>query len=212
MRRCRDRESRVDERPRLVFLVGLMAIEIVVPTLEFLPQFQDALQRGWSPDNLRGLAASRDELAQIDLDAKDFVDRQIDREARGSPITLPDGSLAQRLPGYRLWIWDGEFCGTIGLRWKPGTSELPPHVLGHIGYAVVPWKRQRGYATAALGLMLARAREEGLEWVEITTDLDNEPSQRVILANGGVLVEPFRKPPQLGGAESLRYRISLEQR
>ncbi len=185
-------------------------LELRVPTLEHLPAFASALRQGWSPDNLRGLAAARDELAQIDADPRTFVDRQVDREAKGAPIALPDGSLAQRLPGYRLWIWDGEFCGTVGLRWTPGTSSLPPHVLGHIGYAVVPWKRRRGYATAALGLMLAHAREEGLEWVELTTDLDNEPSRKVILANGGVLVEPFRKSAQLGGAESLRYRIVLD--
>src|SRR2546430_6881442 len=37
--------------------------------------------------------------------------------------TLPDGSVVPRLPGYRKWIWDGEFCGVIGFRWQPGRSE-----------------------------------------------------------------------------------------
>jgi predicted acetyltransferase len=55
--------------------------------------------------------------------------------------------------------------------------------------------------------MLPLARAEGLDHVVITTDLDNLPSQRVIVANGGVLVEQFRKPAQYGGKESLRYRI-----
>ena len=64
----------------------------------------------------------------------------------GPPIVLPDGTTAARLPGFRLWLWDTEFCGSIGLRWQPGTSELPAHVLGHIGYAVVPWKEGHGYA------------------------------------------------------------------
>ena len=44
-------------------------------------------------------------------------------------------------------MWDGEFCGSIGFRWQPGTTDLPRHVLGHIGYSVVPWKRRLGYAT-----------------------------------------------------------------
>ena len=70
---------------------------------------------------------------------------------------------------------------------------MPSHVLGHIGYSVVPWKRRRGYATRALGLILSDAHAEGLEYVEITTDLDNIASQRVIEANGGLLVERFRK-------------------
>ena len=61
-----------------------------------------------------------------------------------------DGTTVPRLPGYLKWMWDGEFCGVIGFRWQPGTEALPPTCLGHIGYAVVPWKRGRGYATAAL--------------------------------------------------------------
>jgi predicted acetyltransferase len=40
-------------------------------------------------------------------------------------------------------MWDGDFAGAINLRWQPGTAELPPHCLGHIGYGVVPWKRGR---------------------------------------------------------------------
>jgi predicted acetyltransferase len=106
-------------------------------------------------------------------------------------------------------MWDGEFCGTIGFRWQRGTTELPPYCLGHIGYAVVPWKRRLGYATRALGLLLPLAKEEGLEYVELTTDADNIPSRRVIESNGGVVVEHFNKPAGYGGAPSLRFRIPL---
>jgi hypothetical protein len=65
---------------------------------------------------------------------------------------------------------------------------LPADVLGHIGYAVVPWKAGRGYAKRALKLMLEHAHSEGLRYVEITTDPDNVASHRVIEINGGVLV------------------------
>ncbi|MGA2564455.1 MAG: hypothetical protein ABSF96_12900 [Steroidobacteraceae bacterium] len=37
----------------------------------------------------------------------------------------------------------------------------------------------------------------------------NDPSQRVILANGGVLVERFRKPEPYGAVDGLRFRIDL---
>jgi len=124
-------------------------------------------------------------------------------------ITLPDGSKVPRLPGYSRWMWDGEFCGSIGFRWQPGTTELPPHCLGHVGYSVVPWKRGRGYATRALQLLLPQAGEEGLAYIELTTDSDNIASRRVIEANGGKLIERFRKPAAYGGAESLRFRIFL---
>ncbi len=106
-------------------------------------------------------------------------------------------------------MWDGEFCGTIGFRWQPGTSELPPYCLGHIGYSVVPWKRRRGYATRALQLLLPDARSEGLPYVELTSDADNLASRRVIEANGGKLIEQFHKSTENGGAETLRFRIRL---
>ncbi len=132
-----------------------------------------------------------------------------DPQAKGGPIKLPDGSNVPRLPGFRRWMWDGAFCGSIGLRWQPGTSELPPHVLGHIGYAVVPWKRGRGYAKRALALMLIEARGTGLTFVHVTAHPDNVASLAVIRANGGRLVECFREPAAYGGKESLRFRIDL---
>jgi predicted acetyltransferase len=151
--------------------------------------------------------AAREELAKIATDPAAFVTSMDNREAKGGPIVLPDGSKAARLPGFRRWMWDGDFCGSIGFRWQPGTSALPPHVLGHIGYAVVPWKRGRGYATEALRLMLDEARAVGLGHVELTTDPDNLVSQKVITANGGVLVVRFTSAAY--GKDELRFRIPL---
>lgn len=184
-------------------------IELTTPCLERLPFYVDALNRDWSPDNVRGRVAAEEQSAAIAQDAAGFVARQTDPKALGGDIRLPDGSTAQRLPGRVFWIWDGAFCGTLGLRWQNGTPDLPPHVLGHIGYAVVPWKRRQGCATAALRLALPHARAQGLPYVEITTDTDNLPSHKVITANGGVLIEPFTKPEAYGSAPSLRFRIAL---
>ena len=132
-----------------------------------------------------------------------------DREAKGPPIKLPDGSTVDRLPGFQRWMWDGEFAGSIGLRWRPGTTDLPYYCMGHIGHGVVPWKQGRGYATRALSLILPLAKHEGLAFVEITTDVDNVASQRVILANGGVRVKQFTKPAAFGSKPGFRYRIHL---
>lgn len=184
-------------------------MRLVWPSRQYLPSYVAALERGWSPDNLLGAAAAREELVRIAADPDAFLASLVDKEAAGAPITLPDGTTVQRLPGYRRWLWDGEFCGSIGLRWQPGTEALPPHCLGHIGYAVVPWKRRRGYATRALGEMLAEARTVGLRYVEIATTPDNLASQRVIEANGGVLVEEFITVAALGGRPELRYRVHL---
>src|SRR5476649_304237 len=181
-------------------------MELVVPSLAHIEGYTDALKRGWSADNIRLEVAAREELAKIATDPAAFVASMDNREAKGGPIVLPDGSKAARLPGFRRWMWDGEFCGSIGFRWQPGTEALPVHSLGHIGYTVVPWKRQRGYATRALARMLAAARRENLAWVELTTDTGNEASQKVILANGGRLIERFRSPSH-GEEERLRFRI-----
>lgn len=138
-----------------------------------------------------------------------FLASRVDRQGTGDPIKLSDGTTAPWLPGYRRWLWDGEFCGSIGLRWQRGTEALPPHCLGHIGYAVVPWKQRRGYATRALCEVLREAKAEGLRYVVITTAPDNVASQRVIQANGGVLVEEFITPSALGAQRALRYRVNL---
>jgi predicted acetyltransferase len=184
-------------------------VQLLAPSLTHLDAYADALKRGWSPDNLRPKEAARDELEHIDADPAAFVAMLDDREAKAGPITLPDGSQVPRLPGYRRWMWGNGFCGSIGFRWQPGTAALPSHCLGHIGYAVVPWKRGLGHATRALALLLPEVRKEGLGYVELTADLDNLPSQKVITNNGGVLVKRFRKHPAYGDVEALLFRITL---
>ena len=183
-------------------------MELVWPAAQHLPSYVRALRQGWSPDNLRPEAAL-DELERIASDPDRFLAEQIDREAKGPLVILPDGSTVPRLPGYRKWMWDGEFCGVIGLRWQPGTTALPPHCLGHIGFSVVPWKRRRGFATQALRQLLPQAAQEGLAYVELTIHAGNTASQRVIEANGGRIVERFHLPAVFAGAEGLRFRILL---
>src|SRR4051812_36517972 len=101
-----------------------MSFELVVPSAEHLASYMAALRQGWSPDNLRPEAAA-EELEEICQDAVKFVAEQWDPEGKGPPIMLPDGRQVQRLPGYHKWMWDGEFCGSIGIRWQPGTTDLP---------------------------------------------------------------------------------------
>lgn len=183
-------------------------MHLVWPAADHLSSYLAALKTGWSADNTRPEAAA-EELERIAKDPTAFLARLVDREAKGDPVKLPDGSFAKRIPGFSRWIWDGEFCGVINFRWQPGTEALPPHCLGHIGFAVVPAKRNRGYATRALAETLPLARAEGLRYVELTTDPDNIASRRTIEANGGVLREQFLKPAQYGSTPGLRYRIRL---
>lgn len=186
-----------------------LPLQLVRPAAEHLAGFVDALRRGWSPNNLRPEAAAAEALEHIERDAAGFLAGLVDLEAKGPPVTLSDGSKVPRLPGFARWLWDGEFCGAISLRWQRGTSALPSYVRGHIGYAVVPWKRRRGYATRALAQLLPEARALDLAYVELTTLADNAASRRVIEANGGKLIERFTDPLVYASAESLRFRIAL---
>ena len=58
---------------------------------------------------------------------------------------------------------------------------------GHIGYAVRPAHRRRGYATEILRQSLIVARAGGVDRALVTCDDDNVGSATVIEANGGVL-------------------------
>jgi predicted acetyltransferase len=174
---------------------------LVPPSLDRLEPYSEALARGWSPNTTRDVGA--EQLAAIRADPEAFIADLTRRD--GGTITLGDGTVVPRLPGPVLWIWDDAFCGAINLRYVPGTEELPPHVSGHVGYAVVPWMQRRGYATRALGYMLPIAHAHGLKRVQITTDDDNIASQKVILANGGV--PAGGKPDPDTGKTKLTYWV-----
>lgn len=183
-------------------------LELVVPGRLHLPSYRDALERGWSPNTVRPEVALV-ELAEIAADTEAYLARKTDLEGANPPLVMADGSRRPRLPGFTRWMWDGSFVGSINFRWQPGTAELPPHVLGHIGYTVVPWKRRRGHATTALRLFLGELAAFDLPYIELVTDAANRASQRVIVANGGRFIEQFPQLDEHGGGEGRRYRIPL---
>ncbi len=172
----------------------MTATTLLAPSLERLDGYIAALRSGWSPNTTRDVTG--EELAAIAEDAPAHLARL--RGEIGGVIRLPDGEELPRLPGLVMWIWDGAFCGAINLRYQPGTEELPPHVSGHVGYAVVPWKQRQGHATRALGLLLPIARTRGLSRLLITCDEDNLGSRRVIERNGGVPAGTEQYPEQPG--------------
>jgi predicted acetyltransferase len=182
------------------------ALRLLPPALDLLDGYSDALRRGWSANNLRD--TSTEELAAIAAGPERFL-AVLRGEVSGS-VLLPDGRDVPRLPGFTRWMWDGEFCGAVNLRYLPGRQDLPAHVTGHVGYAVVPWKRRRGYATQALGVLLPLAAAVGLGWLDATVDPDNEPSRRVLLAHGATQIGTHGSADGQGG-QRLLFRIPIRQ-
>jgi predicted acetyltransferase len=178
-------------------------LRLLPPSLDLLPQYEAALAAGWSPDTERDV--SGEQLAALRENPHSFL---FDLTRQDGTILAASGRRVRRLPSRLFWLDDGEFCGMINLRFVPGSDALPDYVSGHVGYAVVPWKRRRGYATRALALVLPVARKLGLGRVEITCDEDNQPSRRVIAANGGVLAG---SRPEPGGKTKLVFHIELAE-
>jgi predicted acetyltransferase len=78
---------------------------------------------------------------------------------------------------------------------------------GHIGYAIRPALRRRGYGTRILALTLEKAREMGLPRVLVTCDSDNLGSARIIEKNGGVLENYVVSPDS--GKQISQYWIGI---
>lgn len=188
----------------------LARMDLVAPAAPYLASYVAACEQGWANERAAlDPAAAAGELAEIHAGPEAFLAALNHPTRLDQPVVLPDGTTVPRLPGVRRWMWDGDYCGAISLRWQPGSTELPPYCLGHVGYAVVPWKRRRGYATDALAQMLPIARDHGLAGIDIVTDITNTASASVVQACGGVLVREYVVPEESGGFTAHQWRIAL---
>ncbi len=140
------------------------------------------------PDDEATVALAQNELAVDDFEFAllepgeawtSYVDR-VERQRRG--ISIPPG----RVPAtFLLAEAGGEIIGRVSIRYE--LNDFLERFGGHIGYAVRPAYRRRGYATAILRQSLDLARSLGLTRVLLTCDDSNAASIRTIEACGGAL-------------------------
>jgi predicted acetyltransferase len=129
---------------------------------------------------------------------KDYV-RLLNCWSKGTK--LPDNFVAST---YLVAVVENKIVGRVSIRHE--LNDFLFRIGGHIGYAVIPSERGKGYATEILKQGLDVARKLDLTKVLITTDLDNFASQKVILKNSGKL-EIAQK--DLFPEDKLRYWIDL---
>lgn len=109
------------------------------------------------------------------------------------------------VPFSTFYIVVGEvIVGDIRVRYKLNEQLLQEG--GHIGYALHPDHRRRGYGTAACKLALDFCKDIGLKKVLITCDEQNTASRKIIESVGGIADTPYA---QSEDKAVLRYWVEL---
>ena len=126
----------------------------------------------------------------------------LDEQERGIGLRSPN-----HVPSTFLFAFRGDrVVGRTSIRHR--LNARLERVGGHIGYAVVPEFRGRGYATEILRQSLALAKDRlGLYRALVTCDEDNVASLRVIEKNGGILENVVTGPDLT--APKRRYWIQI---
>lgn len=102
---------------------------------------------------------------------------------------------------------DGTVVGTCQLRREARKSvTMPEGFESHIYYEIAEPFRGKGYASAALALMIDKARVCGINPILLSVALTNDASRHIIQKAGGKLLKT--EPDTLGKIYEL-YSISL---
>lgn len=150
---------------------------LVLPSEKYKESFLEAIAEQQedpeSPSRLEGTSHNK-----YNGDFELFLKKVEDlRQGRN----LPEGWMPESL----YWLVDdSKFIGRLAIR-----HALNDHLRtigGHIGYAIRPSERQKGYGSLALTLGLQKAKELGIDPVLLTCLSTNIASKRIIEKHGGV--------------------------
>ncbi|MES2606522.1 MAG: GNAT family N-acetyltransferase [Pseudomonadota bacterium] len=150
-----------------------MPIQLITPALQYQTSYQAYIEE---------LGDETRYPFPMDFAHADFpaLLARLDEFRQG--INIPDGFV----PSSTYWLVEGnELLGVSNLRHH--LNNRIRHVGGHIGLGVRPSRRGTGLGKTLLKLTLAKAAEKAITPIHVHCYKHNEPSARMILANGGQL-------------------------
>lgn len=116
------------------------------------------------------------------LSLEEFQEELVTREKESRGEDLPDYKVPQSI----YWFYvDENPVGMVKLRHFLNDSLRENG--GHIGYALTPRFRGKGYANKMLELALLEAKNLGINKVLLICEANNTASKAVIVNNGGAL-------------------------
>lgn len=167
-----------------------MPIQLVTPALQYRASYQTYIQE---------LGDETRYPFPMDFPHEDFP-ALLNRLAEfRQGINIPDGFVASST----YWLVDGtELLGVANLRHC--LNDRIRHAGGHIGLGIRPTRRGTGLGKTLLQLTITEAATKGINPVHVHCYRHNEPSARMIIANGGHLESEITEP---AGEVIQRYLI-----
>ncbi|MDO8620433.1 MAG: GNAT family N-acetyltransferase [bacterium] len=173
-------------------------MKLVLPGVEYEQSFREYQKELL----VLGRSATEMDSERLFNESADFADFVMKLRAGAEGRFLPEG----HVPHTRYWLVEGgKFIGGVDIRHR-----LTDHLLksgGHIGYAIRPSERGKGYGNKILELALPKAKELGIMSALVTCRKDNVASAKVIEKNGGVFEDTNI---DADGVVRLRYWITIK--
>lgn len=167
-------------------------MRLVKPTKKYEKSWKEALQE-FEVEEQRGFWNVPEKPTDLD----EYIKRT---KAHSKGKNLPD----YWVPADTYWLIDkDQVVGHVNVRHK--LTEKLKKVGGHIGYAIRPSARKKGYGRKILELALPKAKEVGLQKVLVTCDDSNVASQKIIERSKGQLQDII----EVDGEKVRRYWIEL---
>jgi len=170
-------------------------MKLITPSKDYSSSWQQAIQE-FLDEGVDGFWNYPEKVSTIDKYLQD-----IEKMQKG--LDLPNGFV----PASTFWLIDkNKFIGHVNIRHE--LNKKLSKVGGHIGYAIRPTERRKGYGSRILTLVLPKTAELGIKKALITCYDDNLASAKIIEKNGGV----FQDTNLAEGKIVKRYWVPITSR